>query len=431
MLVELTNFYNLLWEEEALRRFFLRHRDEVLTRQEINIAGMKQSFYRQRIVLSNHVDQKVKNKKVARRFKGKSTILELYLGQAIDEDLPASLEKTFSKVFSPMLKFIMNLWIPNKITRMRLLKELTESILSEKRLIQLLKKHGFIGEEKQLEGLEDLLGYGLNTINTNFPDLVSSEALSRVMEGIDQVAEYYSNWSFSELLKANIHYTNTLYDTENFKDRLELFDDLFDAGCITGGRGKAHYECLQCPPGTFHGSITLNVSPTKLHIPCPSCGREMLYMVPYQIQEDIFEDIIDDDGTLIFAIEHLLEEKEMKFQMNYHPEHDQVKDLESDIVLINSQERISGVIETKMLKSNRPFENAVSNVKRNLNKFLKAREKYILIDPNFERVPFHFVLNQYEPELFEKVKIDMAEELKNRPIFLYNPDEFRTYIQNV
>lgn len=155
----------------------------------------------------------------------------------------------------------------------KLAMKLVGSLDSEKDLFKLLADYDLI--PKEIEGKEQFVIYAENEFKSHLKGFMKTENLSELAITIDLISTFYNHKIKNNLVSATKHYTDLLYDNENYIDRLDFFDNLYEINVIKGGKLKSYYECVNCPPNTFNGVLTLDIKPSSLKLKCPSCAKEL------------------------------------------------------------------------------------------------------------------------------------------------------------
>ena len=307
---------------------------------------------------------------------------------------------------------------------MKLLLKVGSAIDEEKDFFKLLSDYHLIPES--ITYGEEFVKYCEAQFRSHLQELLSKENLSDLAISIDLLSTYYNNKIKNNLYRATKHYTDVLYDSENYKNRLELFDDLYEMEIIKGGQLKGYYECVECPPNTFNGVVTSDIKPTKLKMKCPSCSKELSYMIPYELDEQIYKNIVHADGLLFFAVQYLLEFNKIPFQINQT----YLKDVELDICLTDSNNSTYEIIELKMFKTDRPEDTQITNIKTAVSKMKNAINKLVEIDSGFKTIAHSLVTNITNDNVLEKATKELESDLKEYNISIYKPLDFYNKISN-
>ncbi|HTH57635.1 MAG TPA: hypothetical protein VL728_16405 [Cyclobacteriaceae bacterium] len=292
---------------------------------------------------------------------------------------------------------------------LKLAVKLAGSLGDEKDLFKLLSDYDLIPKEIQTK--EQFGKYVEQEFNVQMKEFLKKENLSDLAISIDLVSTYYNHKIKNNLLSATKHYTDILYDSDNYQDRLYFFDNLYEMGVIRGGKLKSYYECVNCSPNIFNGVLTINIKPTSLKLKCPCCGKELFYIVPYELDKSIYDNIVHKDGLLFFAIKHLLEQYNHKFiqNTNQHP------DTEIDFCLLNDQNLIYEILEVKMFKTDRPEDTQLGNLREAVSQ-VKIIQKSI-------------VTNLTDNTVYKLAKAELEKDLKEYNISLYAISDFYTKIK--
>ncbi len=395
----LQQFYNLFWGNESCQEIFLNHKEQLLEKDEIEIGSKKQFTYLPRLVLSNSLKKRGIDKRLVERIESKKIELNHALEGLFSEKLikHPEIEQKLKSRFEKPFEIVVSKLNGSKITQTRFLTEIASSVISEKRLLKFLRKYGFIGDEiKSFDQLSNSIEHFIeNEINR----LTQKDSFQELLNGINDLSEFYSNHKFDALMNANAFYLDVLYDKDNYQSRLDLFDNLYDIDVLQGGHYKTYYECTNCNVGVFSGNVSLNVTPSKVKLKCPNCNKEVFYLAPYKIHSEITNHITHKDGLLFFAIKSCLLDKGISFLENYiiGP------DIEIDIAITKNQ-GILEIIEVKQFKTDRPEDTQLHNLRDALSKIGKRRQKLIEIDGNYEYVRFSLMTNISDPELINEAK---------------------------
>lgn len=409
-------FYNLFWTDPTCQTIFSTHKAQLLE-DEVELIVTKEKFYAQRIVLTNSEKRKSRNQ-LAKRSENENIELIHNLQSAAkryfdEEKLEAYVLNRFDKAIKKLEKDLTKVggwW--------KLLMKLVGSLDDEKDLFKLLADYNFI--PKEIENKEQFGKYVEAEFNTHMKEFLKKENLSDLAISIDLLSTYYNHKIKNNLVSATKHYTDILYDNENFKDRLEFFDNLYEIGAIHGGKLKSYYECVNCPPNTYNGVLTLNIKPSALKMKCPNCGKELLYIVPYELEKAIYQHIVHKDGLLFFAIQYLLEQYNYKYQPNatFTP------DIEIDFCLLNDLNQYYEIIEVKMFKSDRPFDTQIGNIREAVSQTKKMVDKLVSVYPVYKKIPKSIVTNISSDTVYKLAKKELDKDLTEYNIKLYTVADF-------
>jgi DNA-directed RNA polymerase subunit RPC12/RpoP len=261
--------------------------------------------------------------------------------------------------------------------------------------------------------------------NAQSKDFMTKHNLSELAISIDLISLFYNNKIKNNLVSATKHYTDILYDTENYSSRIDLFDNLYEIGVLKGGKLKGYYECVRCSPNTFNGVITSDLKPSKLKMKCPGCGKEILYIVPYELDENIYNHIIDNDGILFFAIQYLFEKHQVKHLSN----HKILGDIEFDFCLLNEDNLIQEIIEVKMFKTGRPTDTQIGNIRSSVGQIKKSIDKIVKIESGYQYVTKSLVTNINDDNINKLAIQELKSDLDKYNINIYTIDDFKARME--
>jgi hypothetical protein len=422
----IAKFYNIFWANHHCQEIFLLHKEQLFQKEEIEFGESKKHFYQQRFVFSNSDKKHLPFERVDQRIQDSN--IELNHGLIAksakninQEKIKEYLSDRFGKAFA-QLSPKMN---GKGITKIRFFSELATAFLSEKNLIRFLQKYSLISGK--ISSFEELKQSIEDFVKNEALSWLNAENLPDVLSVLDSFSGFYNNHNFNDLIEASKFYVDILYDSRDVRERLHLFDSLYEAGILIGGAYKTHYECTHCPPNTFSGNVVLNVSPSKLKLKCPNCGKEAFYLAPYKIDGDIFGHIQSKDGLLFHAVQNLLTTHKVIFQSNVP----YGKDIEIDIqILGNGGHAITDIIEIKMFKTDRPDDTILNNLRTGLRKLLTSRQKLLKLNEKFKNVRYHFITNIDDEKLCDALKENFRSEIKDYQIFIHCPKAFGMFISS-
>ncbi|MBX7242815.1 MAG: hypothetical protein K1X92_13815 [Bacteroidia bacterium] len=411
-------FYYLFWNDDVCQSIFLKPKTELLE-NEVELILSKEQAYPPRLVLTNSLKQKQFEETAMQRteYQGIEVLhnLQSSLKKYFDEDrLMEYAEKKFGKITSKVREEIKDF-----DTLFEIGIELVTSLRSEKATLKFLNRFNVV--PKGIKTLDELKKYYEAEIISDIKKFLSNDNLIELVLTIDLVSAYHNQRLKESLIAATKHSTDVLYNSENFKSRVLLFDKLYDISVVLGRDFKSYYECVNCPPDTFNGIITTNIKPSKLIIKCPNCQKETYYIVPYRINEIIYKHIIHEDGLLFFAIQYLLEERRIRFEIDKNF----LKDVQIDIIIINSDNLISYAMEIKMFKTDRPKDTQIGNFRQTVGQVKKIKEKMQKAGQgDWISLPY-FVVTNITDELIIKEAIEvLKQDLKDYNITILSPKQF-------
>lgn len=409
-------FYNLFWTNPTCKKIFSVHKAQLLE-NEVELIVSKEKFYAQRIVLTNSQKRKTGNQ-IIKRSENESIELvhnlQIAVKKYFDDD---KIELFFNNKFGKAIKKIeTDLQKPGGWIKigMRILL----SVNDEQIFYKLLSEYDLIPSE--IVTREQFNAYVDAELKNQTKEFLGKQNLSDLAISIDLLSTYYNHKIKNNLVSATRHFTDILFDNENFQSRLVFFDELYEIGVLNGGKLKSYYECVNCPPNTLSGILTTNIKPSKVKLKCPSCNNEMLYIVPYEIENTIYENIVDKDGLLFFAIKNLLESNNYKFVANKTF----LKDVEIDFCIQSEDDELIEMIEVKMFKTDRPNDTQIGNIRDAVSKIKNAIDKLSKHDPNFISIPKSLVTNIENELVYMQVKEELEKDLKAYGIKLYSMAEF-------
>lgn len=409
-------FYNLFWTDPTCQSIFSVQKTQLLE-DEVELIVTKEKFFAQRLVLTNSQKRKTGTQLVKRNENESIELihnLQTTASKYFDE---ARLEAFIKNKFGKTIKKL-----ETDFTKsggwLKLAIKLISSLDSEKDLFKLLSDYHLT--PKEIKNKEQFGKYLEREFTAHLKDFLKKENLSELAISIDLVSTYYNNKLKNNLVEATKHYIDILYDSENYKERLELFDSLYEIGVIKGGKLKSYYECVNCPPNTYNGILTMNIKPSSLKMKCPCCKQELFYIAPYELDKTIYNHIVHNDGLLFFAIQNLLVQYNYKFIANLK----QPPDIEIDFILVNENNEPVELIEVKMFKTDRPYDTQVGNIKETVSQTKKAVEKLIKLNPNYKHIPKSIVTNLANAQIQKTAKKSLDHDLKEYNINLYTINDF-------
>jgi hypothetical protein len=418
-----SKFYNIFWNNSQCQEIFLLHKEQLLEKGELKLtATTSKSYYLPRIVLSNTQKRKETLQRIEQRLQNRNIeadhTLNIIGTKNIDEDKVANY---FKEKFGKSIDLISKKINGNNFTQYRFVWDVVTALASERKLLSFLCEYNFV--PKSVSTFTELKKYTEDFFDKELSSVLNSGHLIDMFDSIDQVANYYNNYVFKTLIAANKFYTDILYDKENFKDRIDLFDSLYEATALIGGHYKTYYECVNCDIGTFSGNMTLKVVPSKVKLKCPNCNKDVFYLAPYKIHDSIYNDITSQDGLIFSAVKQLFDSHKITYASNVTTGHD----IEIDFQIVNKDKIITGIVETKMYKTDRPSEVILTNLKEGLRKLLNARNKLLVIDGGYVHVDFHYLTNVTDEQLLRAAYDSFRGEIGNARVFIHNTSSFKNF----
>lgn len=419
-------FYNLFWKNDCCQQLFLLHKEELLLKEEIEIGEEKKHFYLPRFVISNSlkrpkaigvVEQRIENRTI-----DSNSSLQLKSDKNLSEE---KITRYFNEKFGKPIELVTKKLNGNQFTQIKFIAEVLNSLGSEKRLMKLLHKYEAV--PKNIRNFTELSAWFDKSIQKEVQKLIKPEHFTDLLSAADEIANHYSNFHYNSLLDAHEFYTDILFEKEGYQDRLAMLDSLYECKVLEGGVNKTYYECTHCDINVFSGSVTLNVTPSKVKLKCPNCNQEVFYLAPYRLHEDIVKDILAKDGLLSGAISYLLEGHKIKFQRNIKRE----ADIELDIEIYNKLNTVTDIVEIKTLRTDKTEDVLISNLSEGLTKFIIAYDKLVQSNPKFRNVRFHYITNLDHAELYTQLRSTFRQQLRERPITIHTLATFKTYIESL
>jgi len=409
-------FYHLFWTNSTCRSIFSVHKAQLLE-SEVELILSKEKFYAQRIVLSNSQKRKT-GLQIAKRTENETielihnfkTSVEKYIDEKkIETYLKSKFGKTIKKVEKDLSK---KGWL-------KIASKLLFSLETEKDFFKLLSEYHLIPSHIETE--EHLTEHIEIEVKRQLKKFLKEQNLSDLAISIDLISTFYNNKIKHNLVSASKHYTDIFYDNENYNNRIAFFDDLYEIKVIKGGRLKSHYECVNCPPNTINGVLTLNLKPSSLKIKCPNCKKEMHYIVPYELDLDIYKSVIHKDGILFNALKYLFEENNYSFSSNQTF----LKDVEIDFCLEDVNKNIYELVEIKMFKTDRPEDTQIGNLRSAVGQLKKIIDKLSTeVDERFKSIQHSIVTNIYNDSVYKKANIELMQDLNEYNIKIYTIDNY-------
>lgn len=379
-------FYHLFWNDDTCQNIFLKPKTELLE-NEVELVVKKEHAYPPRLVLSNSLKQKKLGDAVIQRSEYQHIEvwhnLQTSAKKFFSEDVVKSyFEKRFGKAIA---KF--NEDVSGGTHILKEIVSLVSSLKNEQSFLKYLSKYEIV--PKGINSVEELLKYYEKMIKEDVKKYLTNQNLIEIVITLDLVSAYYNQKVKDNLMAATTHYTDVIYNNENFGSRVALFDKLFEIGVLSGKEYKSYYECVNCEPDTFNGVITINVKPSKLLIKCPNCSKEVFYAVPYKIHPDIYTHIIHSDGLLFFAIKHLLDDT----KTNHRADEKYLHDVQIDFTIYDEVGFPAEAYEVKMFKTDRPTDTTIKNLKETVGQVKKIKEKMSAINPEWKNLPYLIISN--------------------------------------
>lgn len=413
-------FYNLFWTDELCQSFFLHHRSELLKLDQFDLKVTKRKYYSHKITLSSAIKNKAKKSKktVEIRTKQKNLKTVKKLQNAFrqyfnEESITIFMKENFSKTEDKILTLI------DEGDWMQLIEDVVQAFRSESDFIEIAKEYYLL--PRNINESQEVERYILQTINEQLSKFLKRNNIPDILFSVDNVSKYYDLLLKQDLMDGNSHVIDILRQKDDFKNREQLFDTLYEIGVLIGAKFKTYYECLTCPQGTFSGLMTTNMKPSSAkRIKCPRCKKSTYYLIPYYLNDEIFNDITSDDGILLAALEYFYEEKGIEYLSNYN-----IGGREVDICLLNNNEEINEIIEVKIFKTNNTEDAKIGNIRSTVGQVKKTRKALSKLNSGFGTIQYSIITNYTSRDLLGKAKDEVIEDLRENNILLYNLRDFR------
>jgi hypothetical protein len=371
-------FYHIFWQHKSCRNLFLLSKEELLDTKFIEIENTTATISFPRIILSNVSKNDETHNKIAIRSDKHAHGSEITIQNNIQYYTPIItnfIQNKFGKSFEKLRNDIEKKPIRFII---KVIKQLSGGGKSfEINTLKLLKEYHIVGNH--INAFTELDEYiGKEVIQKNVKSIFKAEENVRdFLEMTKAIKDIYLNQLYRSLYNSDQILTNALHDTDNFEDRLNTMDLLLDAGIIDYTREDVFVECHHCKPGQYKGVLQIKIRPNHLKdLICPVCKKQLVYYVPYQIHDEIYQIIKSTDGVLLDAITNLLDGKRLKYEKNKKMLHD----VEVDCYLYGIE--FDYIIETKMYVIDDDPIKKGRKIKEHLSRLRKVAEQIAKSNPN-------------------------------------------------
>ena len=414
MEISLKKFYHLFWNNKACRNIFLLHKEILLEKNTVDIKIT--DYYLPRIVISNSPKQKKSDLKISKR--SENIFIELWHKLSASEKRYLSEDK-FKKYIDKRYGESKAIFLKEheEFGLIGLIIEALEVLDNEEEFIKFLKKYKLIPDE--INDSQTFAKYAEEEFIREITKFLKNEEVADLLESIDDISDIYNSTIKKGLIKANKHVTDKLFQEEDFSSRIELFENLYEIGVLTGGYFKSYLECVNCLPKTFSGYFNVNITPSKLKFKCPNCNKEPYFMVPYQIDRELFNHIIHPDGLLAFSISFLLNQYGIRHKRSVNLENQN----EVDFVIGGSQ-RVNTIIEIKMFRNDKSSDALVKNLQEAISQMKKTKKKLVEKNSVYNETEIIIIANILDDSIYQTAREKCASDIKNYRIFIMSPDEF-------
>lgn len=359
-------FYNIFWQNKACQNLFLLSKEELLDTKSIPINNDdSRSISFPRIIISNVDKEDTSHTTIKHRTEGGLIKSESSIVKKMEKYKPLINNFLESKFGKSLDKFSNELYVnPGNFAKIFMQYLSANEEQKNEILIKELQKFGFIG--KHINNLSELENYFRKEFFAkNNKEIFSEENIWNFFELIKSLKDIYINEAYKGLYETNQVLVNSLFEKDNFVDRLKLFNQLYEAEIISPSREDAFVECTNCPPDTYRGTLQLQINPLKLKdFKCPVCQKPLNFYVPYELRKEIYQIIKAKDGLLLNALCQLLAKNQVSYSINQTF----LKDIEVDCMFYNSNKVF--IVECKMYKINNTHQKLKSKMKEHYGKLI-------------------------------------------------------------
>ncbi len=417
-----TKFYRKFWSDNACKSIFLLHKSSLLKKRTLDLEFIKQDYFSSEIIISNTLSNKQLINKIERRIESDAIDVEFNLVNSIkkyfdEETLLKYIRKKYGRTLNKVSKKI------EKKGVIKFIFSIIEALQSEQELLKFSRKYHLT--PKEIKSIGEFEQYFLDEIKIEARKYFQKESISEMIFSFDGISKIYDSRLKDLIIESDKHYINVLYENEEYKDRRELFEELYELKIIKPGQGKSFYECINCPPNTFTGLINTNISPSKLNLKCPACNDETFFAVPYELCKEIYSHVKHKDGILFHALHYLINNLSIPHKLNLTL----LKDVEIDICLLNKNEIITEIIEVKMFKSDRPKDTLIGNLKQVFHQIKKMRSKLITSDKTFDKKKYSIITNIECNDIISEACGQLSSEMKEFNVKIYSPHNYKKYLE--
>lgn len=355
-------FYNIFWRDVACYNLFMLSRDELLEIEEYSNGAIK--FYNNKIIISNKENDNSQNV-IAKRNDTQAILVENNIKKTFDKLEPMIkelLESNFGKAFKKLKHDLDN-------NGFNLFLNFISALLDEKnrdeKLLKLIKKYGFV--KHNINSFQEL-GEQIERLFTPSRDgsIINQETVIIFNEVVKIIRELLANHAYKKIYSTNQILINSLNKDDNYRSRVLMFSDLYDAKIVLSSESNSFIECTNCDSEVLKGAISLKINPKKLEkFICPACNNELTYHATYELANDIFELVKSKDGILLNALSNLL----ITHNISHCNNKNYLNDIEIDCIFeLNG---VTHIVESKMFKLNTEENKHLSKMREAFGKLLK------------------------------------------------------------
>lgn len=425
----LANFFNLFWSDKEVRSLFLLHKELLLEKNSIEIGIV--DYYLQRFVISNSIlAKKDVEAEIGFRQEIKSNAVIMNIAASKDKYLNKDkMDTFFKKHFGRAAHIVKKETEDDERGMFPLVHGALDRIEGENGSINLEGVSGLLSDYKIApEGVENIDELGIHaeeTIEGEVKSIFSNVNFTDVFIAVDNFSKLYNNIiQKTSLINAHSQAADVLYNKKNYNRRIEVFKKLYQLELIKGGKFKSYFECTNCNKDVFNGFINLDISPDKIKIKCPNCRKNTHYLVPYFIENSLFEHLYQPDGVLFSALAFLLQINKIKFQANCNIENSNEIDF-----ITYKEKQIDRILEVKMFRNDKSDEVKIKAISGAIAKMKKTKEQLISHKADFINVPSFLIINFSNASLLKRARRNLKNDLDKFNIRILSPMNFRELLE--
>jgi hypothetical protein len=415
-----TLFYKLFWSSPACRNLFLLSKVELLDSHEVKLDDKNRrevSF--PRIILSNFDPDDLNYSKVDLRAAKTDIKSESLIEEKIKFYQP-QLIKFLEGAFGVPFKLVVE-----DVTKkpLRFIWQLIQLGLEddekkqEAKAIALLKKYKIVPPHlRTFEDIEVFLKK--NFIDKKFKEVLTEEHLRNLMEFLRAIRDIYMSQLYQMMYQSNQIQLQALRDVDGFEDRVKLFEELFETDVLLYPREESFVECTHCDDQIYRGMLQMKLRPQKLkNLKCPACEKQLNYLVPYELNRELFEIINSQDGLLLHAAAQVLDNNGYEYELNQSV----LGDIEIDCLAEVGDEL--WMIEAKMYKLETSDRKLASKITGHANALLKDARR--IKDADGQKLRLMLLTNITDAERLEACSSGAPAEVE-----VLGVDQFKTLIES-
>lgn len=418
-------FYNIFWQNKSCQNTFLLSKNELLDTIDFSMLDSPFFYSTNKIIISNSEHENERKEAIRFRTESYNVDLEASLNDKINYFEPILMNFLKSKYGKQVDKLLQN---PMKLVGLAGAILLGEETDKEKIVILFLKKHKFLPPE--INSFKEMKTYFENMlVPSKNNELINERNIKLFSEGLKFAKELYINHNYKRLYSSNQILVNSLVDSDNFKDRIEMFNHLYEAKILLASNDDGIIECHNCDPLTYRGSIQLRLNPNKLkNMKCPSCQQPLTYFVPYILSPEIFQIVQSQDGLILDAASYLLEQQKIQHTLNEK----RLTDIEIDCMFTFRESLF--LVEAKMYELRTGYRKLNSKIKAH---FSKLSEDITELKETDEFAPYHLkpvlLVNIDDVDLLSQLEAELKtnhEDEISQSITILNINQFKNMLIN-